>query len=293
MELHRLLGLARALRGTGNSRFLFPYVPGHYSSPLPDYRSVLANLANRSEADHELPGIDPAEEGQLELLRAFVGLYAEMPFPARPDGRLRYYYENGWFSPADATILYSMLRHYRPERVVEVGSGFSSALMLDVNDLFLKGVRFTFIEPYPQRLYGLFAEADRANNTVLEERVQDISLAVFETLRANDILFVDSSHVVKCGSDLGHILFEALPRLKSGVVVHFHDIFWPFEYPREWFSKGRAWNEAYFLRAFLQYNSAFRILYHSSFMAQRHTKVLERDLPFGLIEPSSLWLVKV
>lgn len=286
-----LFGLMRSLCGSANLRFVFPYTPGHYYSPLPDYkRDVLKGLP--ASLGEDVPGVELRDDEQLELLSVFARYYAEMSFPEKPEPPMRYYYENTWFNPADATILYSMLRHYQPERVVEVGSGFSSAVMLDVHDAFLRGTGFTFIEPYPERLYGLFSEADRASQTVLVEPVQDVPLGVFEALKANDILFVDSSHVAKVGSDLTHILFEVLPRLKPGVLVHFHDIFWPFEYPKEWFHWGRAWNETYFLRAFLQYNSAFRILYYSSFMARRHARVLERDIPLALREASSLWLVK-
>lgn len=304
-ELLQILSVARALRGTGNFRFLFPYVPGHYPghyySVLPDYREVLAGLAKQSKTGHELlPGIDLAEEEQLKLLRAFAGYYSELPFPARPDGRSRYYYENDWFSLADATILYSVLRYHQPQRVVEIGSGFSSAAMLDVNDLFLEGASFTFVEPNPERLYGLLTGEDRARHQVVRERVQEVHLALFDELNEGDVLFVDSSHVVKFGSDVAHLLFEVLPRLKPGVLVHFHDVFWPFEYPEEWYAQGRAWNEAYFLRAFLQHNCAFRIHYYASFMAYRHPDMLNTNMPLAsntnnplaASRPSSLWLRK-
>ena len=179
--------------------------------------------------------------------------------------------------------------------------------MLDVNDLFLDGkVHFTFVEPHPKggkRLLRLLTQDDKSKHTILRKQAQDVPLEVFQTLSANDILFIDSSHVGKVGSDVTHTLFRVLPELKPGVIVHFHDIYWPFEYPQEWILEaGIAWNEAYFLRAFLQYNEAFDIMYFNSFLAQRHADTLRRKMPLSLKVsqltlkgggPSSLWLKKV
>jgi hypothetical protein len=126
---------------------------------------------------------------------------------------------------------------------------------------------------------------------------------VFHALSANDILLIDSSHVGKVGSDVTHLLFRILPKLRPGVIVHFRDIYWPFEYPQEWILElGIAWNEAYFLRAFLRYNQTFEIMYFNSFLAQHFTDVLRRKMPLSLQVshlklkgggPSSLWLKKV
>ena len=120
-------------------------------------------------------------------------------------------------------------------------------------------------------------------------------------MRENDILFVDSSHVAKTQSDVVHLLFKILPSLNKGVIIHFHDILWPFEYPRLWLDDGRAWNEAYFLRAFLQFNSAFRILYFNSMMENRLSDFLRSTMPLAMKTPSSrltpgntsLWIRKV
>ena len=109
--------------------------------------------------------------------------YRDVPFPYRPGENTRYYYANGWFRGADAIALYSILRHYRPRRVVEIGSGFSSAAMLDINDMFLdKKVHFTFIEPYPQRLFDLVNYEDRDKQVVLQKRIQDVPLEIFRAL---------------------------------------------------------------------------------------------------------------
>ena len=307
------LKIVHILYKTGNFRFIYPYTPGHYYSPLPDYKEVLARSQELVDKDTaECPGINLREKEQLKLLESFSCYYSDLPFPTQPAENTRYYYENGWFGYADAITLYSILRHYEPRNIIEIGSGFSSAAMLDVNDLFFKRqARFTFIEPHPSRLFGLLTQKDKNRYTVLEQQVQDVPLEVFRTLSTNDILFIDSSHVVKLGSDVGYILFNILPELRPGVIIHFHDIFWPFEYPKEWTLVGIAWNESYFLRSFLQFNEAFEIMYLNSFIAKRHTDILREKMPLcdrelrsspaptepsslGLYTaPSSLWLKKV
>jgi hypothetical protein len=122
------------------------------------------------------------------------------------------------------------------------------------------------VEPYPDRLYSLLEQGDTNDVEIIQEMVQNVPLEQFEKLQADDMLFVDSSHVVKTGSDVGHILFSILPVLKSGVIIHCHDIFYPFEYPKDWVYQGRNWNEAYFLKSFLMYNKDFEILLFSDYL---------------------------
>jgi len=138
---------------------------------------------------------------------------------------------------------------------------------------------------------SLLKEGDRARIRIVPSRLQDVPLATFEALESNDILFIDSTHVGKTGSDVNHLFFEILPRLASGVHVHVHDIFYPFEYPKEWVYKGRAWNEAYMTRAFLQYNAAFRIALMNTFMQRFHADFFREKMPLCLRNPGgSLWL---
>jgi hypothetical protein len=188
-----------------------------------------------------------------------------------------------------------MMRHFRPRSIIEVGSGYSSAVMLDTAERFLgNGVRFTFIEPFArERLQSALRPGDERLATILPQRVQDVPLSLFSTLQQNDILFVDSSHVAKFGSDVCHLLFKVLPRLNHGVLVHFHDVLWPFEYFREWLLRGWAWNEAYMLRAFLQYNSAFSIVYFNSYLGNVHTAAWRHYSPLSAVSSgASLWLRK-
>lgn len=297
--LFSLYWILRSLYNGGKSAFS-PYVQaypaGHFYSPLPDRRDLMARRDELLRDDvYACPGIELREQAQLDLLRALAEYYDELPFPDAPGGPGRYHFRNLYFSYGDGIVLYALLRHLRPARVIEVGSGFSSALMLDTDEVFLDSqTSFTFIEPYLEQIAQGFRDTDTQRHHFIQNPVQAVDLAFFDTLQSNDILFVDSSHVVKAGSDVATIIFAILPRLKPGVYVHFHDVPWPFEYLEEWLVSGIAWNEAYFLRAFLQYNRAFEIALFNSYMARFHRAEIARIMPKVLHHPgSSLWLRKV
>ena len=268
--------------------------PGHFYSPIPAWADIERDAARLfpEPPPRTLPGIDLREAEQLALLERLVPFYAEMPFTPEGDPGLRYRFDNAAFSFADAIFLYLMLRHCRPRRVVEVGSGHSSCVTLDTSERFLGGaVETVFIEPYPDLLRSLLQPGDEARITLLPHPLQDVAQDVFAALEANDILFIDSTHVAKIGSDVQHLFNEILPALRPGVVVHFHDVFYPFEYPRAWLREGRAWNEAYLLRAFLQHNDAFRIELWNHFLLRFHPDFFARWMPLCLRNPgASLWL---
>jgi predicted O-methyltransferase YrrM len=283
----------QGFKGLTLNPFIHFAPPGHFYSPIPDPEFIAQRRGRLFERQcTTIPGVALNTAGQLALLDAFVPFYSELPFTPQQSSRRRYYFDNSFFGYSDAIVLYSMLRHFRPRRVIEVGSGFSSALMLDTNDLFFSsGISFTFIEPHAQRLTSLMRPEDHVRQRVVTSMVQDVPETLFDSLEANDILFVDSSHVVKVGSDVVHLLTHVLPRLNKGVLVHFHDVFWPFEYPEEWFADGRAWNENYVLKAFLQFNDSFEILLFSSYLATHHRRDLETHIPLALRNPGgSLWI---
>jgi hypothetical protein len=129
---------------------------------------------------------------------------------------------------------------------------------------------------------------------IIGDIVQSVSIDRFTSLEDGDFLFVDSSHVAKIGSDVVHVLSHVLPALMKGVIIHFHDIFWPFEYPREWLYEGRAWNENYFLKAFLQFNKVFQIMFFNHFLAAFHMDRVKGSCPlFAKNTGGSIWLRKV
>ena len=232
---------------------------------------------------------------QLSLLSTFGELAKDLPFTEKKQSGLRYYYENDFYSYADAIFLSCMLLSFRPKRIVEVGSGYSSAVMLDINERFLDGaVDMTCIDPDVAPLRSLLKKEDEKRVHILEEKVQSIDQSIFASLQADDILFIDSSHVCKAGSDVHFLLFTVLPMLRPGVIIHIHDIFYPFEYPEQWLRENRAWNEVYAVRAFLTHNERFKIVLWNQYLATLHRPVLERTLPLCMRNTGgSLWLRKV
>jgi predicted O-methyltransferase YrrM len=269
--------------------------PGHFYSPFPDLDDYGRRVADLRDHNRGVVGIDLHESEQVALVGAIGALVADIDFPEQPDpgGRTRYWFANPAYAYGDGTVLHGMLRHLRPHRVVEVGSGYSSAMILDTVDGWLSGTELTFIEPHPELVRGLLRPGDEARVTIHEVAVQDVSLDVFDRLGHGDVLFVDSTHVVKAGSDVNHLVFEVLPRLRPGVWVHLHDIFFPFEYPEAWVREGRAWHEAYLVRAFLAFNGTFEIRWFQDFLWSRHRELLNQ-IPWVTENPgANLWLEKV
>lgn len=289
----RWLRLLLALWRSPNRRFL-AYPPGHFASPLPDHAAVERDHPRLSTAT-ELPGVDLRVPEQLRLLKEIA---ADVPFPERPTPGFRYHFENAFFTYGDAAYLFGLLRHFRPRRVIEVGSGFSSALMLDVRDRFDVKLDLTFIEPFPTRLNALLTATDREHVTLIEKPVQAVPVDLFRQLDANDVLFIDSSHVAKIGSDVNYLFFEVLPVLRPGVLVHVHDVFWPFEYPKAWYDRGWAWNEAYLLRAMLTGGGRYRVRLFPSYLEAHHAEAVRAVLPVAMKRAeatletgtSSIWL---
>jgi predicted O-methyltransferase YrrM len=237
------------------------------------------------------------------MVRALGPLTRDLTFSDHRGGDTRYYWENDGFAPGDATALATMMRHLRPRRIIEAGAGYSTAVMLDVAERYLpQAPTIDCIDPEPERLRSLMRETDAGRVTVHETIVQKLPLSFFQQLQANDILFIDSSHVLKLGSDVAFLLLEVLPRLAPGVVVHVHDITTSFEYSPEWYDEGRAWNEAPVLRAFLAFNRAYEMLFFCDYLVRFQRQALERHMPLALRQPAgitegnssvSLWLRRV
>jgi len=256
---------------------------GHFHSPLPVQAAALDYIHSRTPASSELKGIDLNRDQQVLLLNQFAAFHADLPFPHEPTPGCRYWYRQDWLGQADAIYLYCLLRHFRPQRIIEVGSGFSSAVIMETIDRHLSPPpRFSMIEPHPERLRSIIPSSDLQRFELLETEVQHLSPELFRKLACNDLLYIDSSHVLKCGSDLHFLLFEVLPIVQEGVIVHFHDVFYPFEYPADWIRAGRYWNECYLLYAFLFNNPEWEILLFADYLAQFHRTDLQRCLPLAL-----------
>jgi hypothetical protein len=254
-------------------------LPTHFYSPMP----VAPQLSSRLwEHPSTLPGIDMNDSGQLELLNAFSKFRQECDsLPVRkPAGSLQhaFFLENGSYQSIDAEVLYSMVRHFKPRRICEIGSGNSTllsaqAIAANRKDDSAYTCELTAIEPYPNEvLKAGFPGLTR----LVQAPVQDVPFSEFAKLEENDILFIDSSHVLRIGNDVQHEFLEMLPRLKKGVLIHIHDIFLPFEYPAEWVMKmNRYWTEQYLLQAFLIGNRAFEVVSAGSYLHAKHADALE------------------
>jgi predicted O-methyltransferase YrrM len=271
---------------------------GHFYSPIVDPREAAAYEQSIWRDDDAFLGVDFNDASHRRILQdVFPRYIGDFDYPSEAADALNghsYYTNNPAFGWLDARLLFVLLREWRPKRVVEIGSGYSSLLMADVNRRFLDGgVDITCVEPDPPEfLRGGVNGIAR----LIRQRVQSAPADVFAQMADGDVLFIDSSHVAKTGSDVNFLLFEVLPRLAPGVRIHMHDVFFPREYPKEWVLRdNRSWNEQYIVRALLMYSTSFRILFGSSIAYWNHRELLRTALrqTDGLVfGGGSLWIEK-
>ncbi len=273
------------------------FVPhGHFFSPIPSQEDIIKNekrIWNQQKPN--FPGIDLCIDEQFRLLDDFEGFYQELPFADEKTDALRYHYLNPAYGHADAIFLYCMIRHLRPRNIIEIGSGYSSCVSLDTNELFFhNSINIEFIEPYPGLLKSLLKQSDHDVIRIHESNLQDIPIETFKKLLANDILFIDSTHVSKIDSDVNYLIHEILPVLATGVHVHIHDVFYSFEYPKVWLDEGRFWNEQYILRAFLQHNSQYKIVLFISYLQHYFEEKMVTRFPLTYQNTGiSIWIKKI
>jgi len=285
----QLIALRKLIRANG----FVP--PGHFYSPVVSIDEVRRDEQRVFHRWNNSPkGINMNEAGQLELLGHFEAIYPSVDFPSEKAESHRYHYENPAYSYSDAIMLHCMMRHFKPSKIIEVGSGYSSCAILDTRERHFDGnVEVTFIEPFPKLLLSLIRPSDRESVEIVPTRLQDVPIEKFRGLQSGDFLFVDSTHVSKTGSDVNYLFFDVLPALNAGVHIHIHDIFYPFEYPKEWVMGGRSWNELYVLRAFLQFNNAFSISMMNTYLERFHKPRLASKMPLCLKNTGgSIWIYK-
>lgn len=265
------------------SPFLAAAAPGHFYSPLPSLDAVeRLGLTSTSFDLAAFPEIDLRVDQQLTLLSQLAP-YARALVIA--DGRCgdRYYADNGSFAPGDATLLAAMIRHMQPSTILEVGAGFSTAMMLDTVERYLPDrCSIEAIDPEPQRAMDLLRATDVSWLTLRAGLVQDMPISTFTRLGKNDILFIDSSHVMKLGSDVAFLFNQVLPVLAPGVVVHVHDVAWPFEYPVDHYRHGWAWNEAQCLRLLLANSARYEVLLFADYLARARRPEVRAIMPEAL-----------
>ncbi len=286
------------LHGFINRSFLFwqrlgvHVSPVHFYQPIPDTRRLDPELWRRRSS---LVGVDMRPEAQLAMLREFGRTYGEecraFTGPRRPG---KYYLTNPMFGPVDAEMLYCMIRHHKPRKMIEIGSGYSTLLSAEaIARNAEEGHPGTLIayEPYPRKFLR-----DHPGIEVRKVPGERVPPAEIETLEAGDILFIDSTHTLRIGGDVQHEYRELVPRLGPGALVHIHDIFLPEEYPsRQALKFHRFWTEQYLVQAFLAFNSAFEVVWAGNFMRLTYPDDLRTAFPTFTesVVPGSLWLRRV
>ena len=272
--------------------------PKHFYSPIPDTRRLAQKEALWSKPS-ELPGMDMNVKRQLHFLQEVFAQYkSEFDFPVDKPDTPQYYLNNAAFGLEDAEVLHCMIRHFKPRTIVEVGSGFSTFVSARAGLMNRKEdhpCKLISIEPYPRQSHrDGFAGLDEQ----IPKKAEEVDPVFFEQLRQNDILFIDSSHVVRTGGDVNCLFLEVLPRLANGAVVHVHDIFLPYEYPKQWVISNRAfWTEQYLLRGFLCFNGAYEVLFANHYMMRTYPDQMGAVFahPNGYRQrniPDSFWMRK-
>lgn len=264
-------------------------VVNHYYEPLIDYRRIPNSLRKTN--------LELRDDLQLQFIDGFNYQDELIKIPRDSFAKNRYYYANLSFGPGDAELYYSIIRYYKPTKILEVGSGFSTLLALDAVAK-TKGetpnydCRITCIEPFEMD----FLESINVN--LIRELVENVDQKVFQELGYGDILFIDSSHIIRPGGDVIYLILEILSKLADGVLIHFHDIFIPQHYPADWLkNEYRLWNEQYLLEGFLLGNTSFEIVCGLNYLLIDHSDLVYSKFPVMKQEQgrcaSSFWLRKV
>jgi len=263
-----------------------------FYSPIPDLRQLPESVW-RSESP--LAGVSFDLERQMTFLEQDLAPFVaefDPPIERLPDPA-QFFLHNGTYESVDAETLYAMIRFLRPKRIIELGSGRSTQVIARARaqNVLDGGVSEHYVvDPFPSPMTQTIAAHGFELGSV---SATDVPIARFQELTSGDVLFVDTTHTVKLGGDVTYIMLEVLPALSPGVVVHFHDIFLPRPYPRDWLVDARRfWAEQYLLQAFLAFNGAFETLLATNFLARRYPDRVERAIPtFGPgVEPGAYWL---
>ena len=274
----------------------FLMVPVNFYSPIPDLNDL--QKRNILERKSGMFGINLNKKNQLSLLAKLGSEHgSECVWPVESKkNTANYYTNNGTFGGGCAAIAHCLIRHLKPARIIEIGSGRSSliiseALKLNKNE----GIKsfYTIIDPYPN--INLFNNIKI--DEFIKERVELLNSSIFNNLGANDILFIDSSHTSKIGSDVNYLILDVLPQLSDSVYIHFHDIRMPYEYTKRFAFKPvpQFWNEQYLLQAFLIYNNIYEITLALNYLMVNYKNTFESLFPETDLgaHPSSFWIKKL
>lgn len=274
-----------AFEGWGSNKCLkkgYLPMPVDCYSPIPD----LEDLKKRQVWDQrsEMYGVDFNIKGQLQLLKNLGKQYGkECVWPLHPtDKSEEFYIDNLGFSYGCAASLHTIIREFKPKRVIEIGSGHSSKVISYALKLNLKAglkSQYLIIDPFSPD----FMKKQIVNFTkIYKKRVEEMPPSFFDQLEKNDILFIDSGHTVRIGGDVNFLYLDVLPRLKPGVIIHIHDINLPYEYPKVYATQEvfrQFWTEQYLLQAFLACNKEFEVLLAMGYLMADRLKDFQKAFP--------------
>jgi hypothetical protein len=272
----------------------------HYYLPIPDEADLDDNFWDHSS---ELAGLDMNQAQASEFLKTVFPLYLDefrdrFPLNQTADPK-QFFLINSNYMAIDAHVYYCFIRHFKPKRIIEIGSGNSTLLAAAaVRQNFQEtgqSPELIVIEPFPK---PVLKEGFPGLTKLIECKVQEVGLELFESLSEGDILFIDSSHALRLGGDVQYEFLEILPRLAAGTLVHIHDISLPRPYPRVYFENQLYWNEQYLLQAFLAFNSGFQVLWPGNYMMLNYPEKVCQVFPefhtmrqhFPMSEPSAFWM---
>jgi hypothetical protein len=271
----------------------------HFYLPIPDDGDALGQFW---ESTSSMAGVNMNQSAALHLIDVILPPYLkefrkQFPIekPADPTG---FWLINGGYMAVDAHVLYGLVRHYKPRKIIEIGNGNSTLLAIEAankNRADGHAAEVVSIDPYP---WEIFRKGYPGLRDLIIKRVQEIPLVFFEQLAENDILFIDSSHVIRSGNDVHYEYLEILPRLASGVMIHVHDISLPKPYPKIYYDKHLYWNEQYLLQAFLAFNSRFEVVWPGNYMMLKESEKMHAVFPeidimrasYPSSEPTAFWM---
>jgi hypothetical protein len=292
MKLVRRVGVGRLPRTLRVFRALGTYpLRNHYYEPLFD----TAGLRRSLDEDRTLPALDLNISEQLDTLNMFSYNDELLALPMNRKSSQGFYYDNGAFGPGDAEFLYNMIRHVKPRRIIEIGSGHSTrmarcAIAANRAEDADYSCRHVCVEPYEAKWL------DSVDVELIRTPVEQIDLTFFDALMKDDILFIDSSHMIRPQGDVLFEYLEILPALRSGVLVHIHDVRTPKDYQPSWLVREvRFWNEQYLLEAFLSFNNQFKVIGALNYLKYHHPRELAACCPvlgkqMASWEPGSFWI---
>jgi len=291
----RRLGLSRMTVSNTifNNIGLLP-IHNHYHHPL-----INPNKHNLKSLRDEriIGGLDLNINKQKEIILSFNYVDELLKFPPKKSNGNEYYYHNDSFGSGDSEYLYNIIRKFKPNRIIEVGSGFSTKMMLNSinknkDEDSNYNCELTCIEPFE------YKQIEGLPITLLKEKVESLDIKIFKELKNNDILFIDSSHIIRPQGDVLFEIQQILPELNPGVLIHFHDIFTPRDYLDEWIYKEHLlWNEQYFLETFLSFNDRFEVIGSLNYLKHNYWELLSSKCPIlsreKNSEPGSFWIRKI